>query len=84
MLPSIELDDQAGLEADEVDDVRADRALSKKLHSHHATRPQVVPESLLSVSRLGAQRAGEVEQGFRGRHRLMVDSRQWLSNTGDG
>jgi hypothetical protein len=68
MLTSINFDDQARLEADEVDDVGADRVLSAKLRSHHAMRSQLVPQTLLCIGRLGAQGASETSRWHRGWH----------------
>jgi hypothetical protein len=47
VLPAIQLDNQAMFNADEVDDVWADRMLPSELRSAHAPRSQVIPEPAL-------------------------------------
>ncbi len=55
MLTPIDLDDQPGLQAGEIDDIRADGYLSSKLVASELPATQPLPESALGIGHVGAQ-----------------------------
>ena len=76
MLPAIDFDDQAGLEAHEVNDVWADRSLPAKFRTHPPARAQVVPQATLGIGRLRPQVASKLLQRIRGLHHAMLGARR--------
>ena len=61
VLPTIELDDQPALGADEIDDVRTNGFLPFELQTEETMPTQVVPEPLLGIGHLATQAFGVVE-----------------------
>lgn len=50
VLPAIDLDNEASLPADEIDDIGADRLLANKLKSAKGSRTKVTPEFQFRIS----------------------------------
>lgn len=59
VLASVEFDDQAGLDAGEVDGVRADGMLATELQPAQASVAQVEPQGAFGVGAVATQLAGE-------------------------
>jgi hypothetical protein len=68
MLRAIELDDEFGREANEVDNVRADRGLAAKLVATEFLGAEEMPETFFGVGRLVTQLPGEVALVFAAVH----------------
>ena len=62
MLTAIDLDDQSGIETDEIDDMRTDHLLPPKLESVQLTGSQVPPQQAFCVGGFPTQRAGTRQQ----------------------
>ena len=60
MLRAVEFNDESSREADEVDDVRAERGLAAKLVAVELAGSQVEPETLLGAGELTPEAAGEI------------------------
>jgi hypothetical protein len=58
VLPTIHLNDQAPLPADQIDDVVADRLLSHKLVSVQGTCAKAIPKRILGIGRISPQPSG--------------------------
>src|SRR5581483_3822150 len=55
VMPTINLDDQAPLEAYEVDDIRANRVLAAEPHSVNLSSPQELPQPTFGIGGIGPQ-----------------------------
>jgi len=60
MLSSVDFDDDARGKANEVDNIRADRALASKPHSPNLFSLQFPPESKLGIRHSAAKLSGEI------------------------
>jgi hypothetical protein len=59
MLASIQLDNDRGLETDEITDVRAERPLSPEFESAQSASAQMIPKTLFGFRQVFAERAGK-------------------------
>jgi hypothetical protein len=59
VLAAINLDDQSGLEADEVDDVTVERCLPPEFQAFQLPAAQRLPEDVLGFRRIGAHGASK-------------------------
>jgi hypothetical protein len=61
VLTAVQLDDERGLEADEITDIDAERMLSSEFEAIQLSATQATPEKALSLRLIRAQLAGEVD-----------------------
>ena len=64
MLAAVDLGDQLGLEADEVEDAAVERHLPLELQPFELLVAESLPEHVLGLGRVGAHRAGEGAVGW--------------------
>jgi hypothetical protein len=84
MAVAINLDDQPGGRAIEIDDVISDRVLSAKLKAHQSASPQPTPEQPFWKRHVPPQFAGHAAGGFGGPWSDTADGHVAFSKRGGG